>query len=99
MRKIFYEEVNITEFDGKVVSCEYDEAKKLCKMLLDVTAFFPEEGGQSADVGTMDGHQRLKDECQTYKSKVNELQAKCLSMSLAALPSPEESENAVVISL
>jgi len=60
MRKIFYEDINITEFDGKVVSCEYDEAKKLYKVLLDATAFFPEEGGQSADVGTLGG-QRVMD--------------------------------------
>ena len=60
MRKIFYEDVNITEFDGNVVSCEYDEAKKLYKVLLNATAFFPEEGGQSADVGTLDG-QRVCD--------------------------------------
>lgn len=60
MRKIFYEDINTTEFDGKVVSCEYDEAKKLYKVLLDATAFFPEEGGQSADAGTLGG-QRVMD--------------------------------------
>ncbi|MBQ9935387.1 MAG: alanyl-tRNA editing protein [Lachnospiraceae bacterium] len=59
MRKIFYEDINITEFDGKVVSCEYDEAKQLYKVLLDATAFFPEEGGQSADVGTLGGQRVL----------------------------------------
>lgn len=55
MRKIFYEDINITDFDATVVSCEYDEARKLYKVLLDATAFFPEEGGQSADVGTLGG--------------------------------------------
>ena len=44
----------------------------------------------------VEGYQRLKDEYQAYKYKVNELQAKCLSMSLAALPSPEENENAML---
>ncbi len=55
MRKIFYEDVNITEFEAQVVSCDFDEEKKLYKVLLDATAFFPEEGGQSADVGVLDG--------------------------------------------
>lgn len=57
MRKIFYEDINITEFEASVVSCEMDEAKKLYKVLLDATAFFPEEGGQSADVGILGGQQ------------------------------------------
>ncbi len=60
MRKIFYEDINITEFDGKVMVCEYDEARKLYKVLLDATAFFPEEGGQSADIGSLGG-QRVMD--------------------------------------
>lgn len=60
MRKIFYEDINITEFDGKVMACEYDEARKLYKVLLDATAFFPEEGGQSADIGSLGG-QRVMD--------------------------------------
>ncbi len=60
MRKIFYEDINITEFEAQVVSCEYDEKKKLYKVVLDATAFFPEEGGQSADVGTLAG-QEVKD--------------------------------------
>lgn len=60
MRKIFYEDVNITEFEAQVVSCDFDESRKLYKILLDATAFFPEEGGQSADVGTLDG-QNVKD--------------------------------------
>ena len=55
MRKIFYEDVNITEFEAQVVSCDFDEEKKLYKVLLDATAFFPEEGGQSADVGVLGG--------------------------------------------
>ncbi len=59
MRKIFYEDVNITEFDAQVVSCEFDQDKKLYKVLLDATAFFPEEGGQSADVGFLGGQKVL----------------------------------------
>lgn len=60
MRRIFYEDINITDFEAQVVSCEYDEKKKLYKVVLAATAFFPEEGGQSADVGTLAG-QEVKD--------------------------------------
>lgn len=60
MRKLFYEDINITEFEAKVVSCEFDDSKKAYKVVLDATAFFPEEGGQSADVGTLGG-QEVKD--------------------------------------
>ena len=59
MRKIFYEDINITDFNATVVSCEFDESRKLYKVLLDATAFFPEEGGQSADVGTLDNQKVL----------------------------------------
>lgn len=53
MRKIFYEDINITKFEAQVLSCNYDQDRKLYKVLLDQTAFFPEEGGQSADIGTL----------------------------------------------
>ncbi len=53
MRKLFYEDINITQFEGEVISCELDSDTKLYKVLLDSTAFFPEEGGQSADIGTL----------------------------------------------
>lgn len=55
MRKLFYEDINITDFSATVLSCTYEEDKKLYKVLLDATAFFPEEGGQSADKGTLNG--------------------------------------------
>lgn len=57
MRKLFYEDINITDFEGTVISCEYDDKKKLYRVLLDATAFFPEEGGQSADIGTLAGQE------------------------------------------
>lgn len=59
MRKLFYEDINITEFEGEVVSCQLDNDTKLYKVLLDSTAFFPEEGGQSADIGTLCDQQVL----------------------------------------
>lgn len=54
MRKIFYEDVNSTDFTATVVSCE-PEADGRFRILLDATAFFPEEGGQTADKGTLNG--------------------------------------------
>lgn len=53
MRKLFYENLNITDFTATVVSCEPTEDGKQYRILLDATAFFPEEGGQSADKGTL----------------------------------------------
>ena len=55
MSKLFYEDINITKFEAQVLSCDYDQDRKLYKVLLDQTAFFPEEGGQSADIGTLNG--------------------------------------------
>lgn len=53
MRKLFYENINITDFTATVLSCEPVEEKKLYRVLLNATAFFPEEGGQSADKGAI----------------------------------------------
>lgn len=55
MKKIFYENINLTDFTATVVSCEPTEDNKQYRILLDATAFFPEEGGQSADKGTLNG--------------------------------------------
>ncbi len=43
----------ITEFDAIVLSCE--ETEKGYKTELDKTVFFPNEGGQSCDTGTING--------------------------------------------
>lgn len=53
MKKLFYEDVHMTTFDAVVTECIYDEKKKIYKVILDQTAFFPEEGGQVADKGTL----------------------------------------------
>ena len=50
MRKLFYEDINITDFTATVTACEPIDAGKTYRVLLDATAFFPEEGGQSADM-------------------------------------------------
>jgi alanyl-tRNA synthetase len=54
-RKLFYEDIHITTFKANVISCE--PADKHYRVLLDATAFFPEEGGQSADIGTINGQE------------------------------------------
>ena len=51
MKKLYYEDVHMTEFEAAVTECIYDEKKKIYKIVLDQTAFFPEEGGQVADKG------------------------------------------------
>ena len=55
MRKLFYEDITITDFTSTVISCEPANDGKQYRILLDATAFFPEEGGQSADKGTLNG--------------------------------------------
>ena len=55
MRKLFYENINLTDFTATVVSCEPTTDGKQYRVVLDATSFFPEEGGQSADKGTLNG--------------------------------------------
>ena len=50
-RKLFYEDPNLAEFSAKVVSCEQENDR--WAVILDATAFYPEGGGQAADVGTL----------------------------------------------
>ena len=51
--KLYDENAYLTEFCASVVCCEKTE--RGYAIILDKTAFFPEEGGQSADTGTLDG--------------------------------------------
>lgn len=47
--KLYYEDAYIKNFNASVLSCEFSDG--VYKIILDKTAFFPEGGGQKADVG------------------------------------------------
>lgn len=53
MQKLFYEDIHMVDFTARVAECIPDEAEGLYRIVLDRTAFFPEEGGQLADKGTL----------------------------------------------
>ena len=55
MTKLFYEDIYMTSFNATVTECAYNEQTSKYEIVLDRTAFFPEEGGQSADKGTLNG--------------------------------------------
>ena len=55
MTKLYYEDAYATEFEAVVLSCEqisYND-QKAYEVILNKTLFFPEEGGQSPDKGTI----------------------------------------------
>jgi len=53
MKKLFYEDTHILDFETTVISCTPNEKGKNYLLVLEETAFFPEEGGQPADTGTL----------------------------------------------
>ncbi len=53
MRKLFYEDCNLRQFDAKVVECIAWDQGWIVE--LDATAFYPEGGGQACDIGTLGG--------------------------------------------
>lgn len=58
-RKIYYEDVHQTDFTAVVTECLPAKEDGLYLIVLDASAFFPEEGGQSADKGTLNEHEVL----------------------------------------
>ncbi len=58
MEKLYYKNTHITDFEAIVMDCQEDEKGRF-RILLDRTAFFPEEGGQGADRGTLAGDEVL----------------------------------------
>ena len=62
-RKLYYENVYIKEFDAKIVSVTNSDDG--FDVILDATAFFPEEGGQASDRGCI-GDARVKHVYELY---------------------------------
>ncbi|MFR8123107.1 MAG: alanyl-tRNA editing protein [Waltera sp.] len=58
-RKIYYEDVHQTDFTAVVTECVPAKEEGYYLIVLDASAFFPEEGGQSADKGTLNGQEVL----------------------------------------
>ena len=61
-KKLYDIDAYETEFEAKVLSCEKietgnscEDAKEIYGVVLDQTLFFPEEGGQTPDKGSIDG--------------------------------------------
>lgn len=52
-KRLFDLDSKLCEFDAEVISCEI--AGEKYEILLDKTAFFPNEGGQTSDIGTLGG--------------------------------------------
>lgn len=55
MKKLFYIDTHMLEFTATILETVPDEKGRGCWLVLDQTAFFPEEGGQTADKGTING--------------------------------------------
>ena len=76
-KKLYDIDAYKTEFEARVISCEKveagnscDDAKAMYGVILDQTLFFPEEGGQTPDKGSIDGKEvldvQIKDDVITH---------------------------------
>lgn len=54
--KIYDRDSHLTTCEATVLHCEFDETKKTYAIILDQTVFFPEGGGQFADLGHLCKH-------------------------------------------
>ena len=59
--ELYYENAYLKEFDAKVLSCEGFDGGRFA-LILDKTAFFPEEGGQTSDKGVLKDGEGLEHE-------------------------------------
>lgn len=59
MEKLFYQDTRMIDFEATVTECFADEKNNGWQVVLDRTAFFPEEGGQTADKGTLNNQSVL----------------------------------------
>lgn len=50
---LYYKDNYLKEFKSKVIECVEEDS--IYKIVLEDTAFYPEGGGQNADIGTLDG--------------------------------------------
>ena len=70
--RLYDQDAYATKFEAEVLACEEVEKKEgnVYQVWLDQTLFFPEEGGQSPDMGTIDGIKvldvQIKDEVITH---------------------------------
>ena len=75
-RKLYYEDCHLREFAARVIACT--ETKKGFLVELDVTAFYPEGGGQACDLGTLGGAKIL--DVQEQDERILHLCDKALSV-------------------
>ncbi len=72
MEKLFYQDTHMIDFEATVLDCVAAEQPGQYFIVLDRTAFFPEEGGQFADKGTLNGQPVLDVQIKGLQDTVGE---------------------------